>query len=145
MYITYDYTYEVVQNKKVSLATEKAMCQYLSVVSAVDKSTVDELHVVITQHLLTEFNWYSKLHKCTHSSNHTMFSSSQLTSFNPLSELAGRANLVCFACVNIARSANLPVGLYILPSLIFFFFSFLARSAKLPEGLYILPMFFLCF
>ena len=43
------------------------------------------------------------------------------------------------AITNLARSANLPEGIYILPM---FFLYFLARSAKLPEGLYILPMFF---
>jgi len=35
----------------------------------------------------------------------------------------------------LARLANLPTGLYILPSVIS---SYLARSANLPEGLYIL-------
>ena len=43
----------------------------------------------------------------------------------------------------LARSANLPEGLYILR--MFFRYFFLARWANLPEGLYILPMFFLYF
>jgi len=43
--------------------------------------------------------------------------------FSPLGKLAGRA--IYFADVFLARPANLPKGLYILPSVIsFFFFSF---------------------
>ena len=42
--------------------------------------------------------------------------------FSPLGKLAGRA--IYFADVFLARPANLPKGLYILPSVISFFFSF---------------------